>query len=66
MIKKQSILPSAAPGHAEGMIPGHVLAKYHVVFDYPVATLTIAPFGVLTPKDIAMPMLVATCVEVMG
>src|SRR5579872_919597 len=29
----------AAPGSADGQIPGHLLARYHVVFDYPHGTL---------------------------
>ncbi len=52
------ILPDAAPGHADGMLPGHVLSQYHVVFDYPHSTFTIAHAGVLRPKgeSIAMPV----------
>ncbi len=30
-----NLLPKGAPGRAEGMLPGHVLARHHVVFDYP-------------------------------
>ena len=50
------LLPPAAPGSADGQIPGHVLAHYHVVFDYPRGTLEIAASGMLTPKGEAMPM----------
>lgn len=56
VIGTDNVLPRAAPGRAEGMIPGHVLARYHVVFDYPNATFTIARPGVLIPKGIASPM----------
>lgn len=56
LIGKENMLPAAAPGRAEGMLPGHVLARYHVVFDYPKATFTIARAGVLEPRGTAMPM----------
>ena len=50
------ILPAVTPGHEEGMLPGHVLAHYHVVFDYPKATLTLAWPGILKPEGDALPM----------
>lgn len=56
VLGRESILPPAAPGHADGMLPGHVLARHHVVFDYPRATFTIARPGVLTPRGDAVPM----------
>jgi predicted aspartyl protease len=56
VIGKDNILPKAAPGKAEGMFPGHVLARYHVIFDYPSGKFTIARPGVLTPRGEAMPM----------
>ncbi len=56
VIGKQNILPPTAPGQAEGMVPGHVLARYHVVFDYPGATFTIARPGVMTPTGVGLPM----------
>ena len=59
MIGTDNILPQAAPGHAEGMFPGHLLARYHVVFDYPNETFTLARPGVLTPKGEALPMRVS-------
>ena len=55
-IGADNILPKVAPGHADGMFPGHVLAQYHVVFDYPKGTFTIARPGVLTPKGNVLPM----------
>ncbi|MEO7454751.1 MAG: hypothetical protein ABIY52_00720 [Gemmatimonadaceae bacterium] len=58
-IGQGNILPAAAPGQAEGTIPGHVLAQYHVVFDYPDATFTIARPGVLMPTGAGLPMPVA-------
>jgi predicted aspartyl protease len=56
LIGTDNILPKAAPGHADGMFPGHLLAKYHVVFDYPNATFTLARPGALDPKGDALPM----------
>jgi hypothetical protein len=52
------MLPPGAPGHADGLLPGHVLAKYHVVFDYPAGTFTIARPGALAPRGTpsAMPV----------
>ena len=56
LIGIDNVLPNATAGHAEGMVPGHVLSRYHVVFDYPNATLTIASANVLTPRGTKMPM----------
>jgi len=56
VIGTDNILPHAAPGHAEGMFPGHLLARYHVVFDYPNEMFTLARPGVLTPRGSALPM----------
>lgn len=56
VIGSDNVLPHAAPGRAEGMLPGHVLSKYHVVFDYPNATFTIARPNVLTPRGTELPM----------
>ncbi|MEO7366836.1 MAG: hypothetical protein ABIZ36_02695 [Gemmatimonadaceae bacterium] len=56
VIGTDNILPLAAPGRAEGMLPGHVLARYHVVFDYPNATFIIARPNVLTPSGTELPM----------
>lgn len=50
LVGKTNMLPPVAPGSAEGMVPGHVLAQYHVVFDYPAGLLTIARAGVLKPR----------------
>ena len=38
------------------MFPGHVLSQYHVVFDYPARTFTLAASGVLTPRGTSLPM----------
>jgi predicted aspartyl protease len=46
----------ASGGHAEGLVPGHVLSQYHVVFDYPNARFTVAKPGVLTPRGESLPM----------
>jgi predicted aspartyl protease len=56
LIGKDNMLPKAAPGHADGMFPGHLLSKYHVVFDYPKGTFTIGEPGALTPRGEALPM----------
>jgi predicted aspartyl protease len=60
LIGKDNIVPPVAPGHADGMLPGHVLARYHVVFDYPAGTFTIARPGALAPRGTAMAMPVST------
>ena len=59
IVGSDNMLPKAAPGRAEGMIPGHILSRYHVVFDYPNATFTLARPGVLTPIGDALRMPVA-------
>lgn len=52
-----TILPeTVAPPPHEGMLPGYVLAKYHVVFDYPKGKFTIARAGVLKPTGASLPM----------
>jgi hypothetical protein len=56
LIGKDNIVPPVAPGHADGMLPGHVLARYHVVFDYPAGTFTIARPGALAPRGTAIAM----------
>ena len=53
---RTNFMPAAAGAVAEGMIPGHVLAQYHVVFDYPARTLTVAKPGVLKPLGGAVEM----------
>ncbi len=55
-VGRDNVLPTAAAGHAEGMIPGHVLSQYHVVFDYLARAFTIAAPGVLTPRGTSLPM----------
>ena len=58
MLGADNILSAKAErrGKAEGMFPAHLLSKYHVVFDYPGATFTIARPGVLTPRGDVFPM----------
>lgn len=56
MVGRDNVLPTAAAGHAEGMLPGHVLAQYQVVFDYPARTFTLAAPGILTPRGTPLPM----------
>lgn len=40
---------------ADGFMGGHILARYHVIFDYPAQTFTIAKPGVMTPRGIPVP-----------
>jgi len=56
IVGSKNVLPTDNAGHAEGLLPGHILSKYHVVFDYPKATFTLARPGVLTPQGDASPM----------
>jgi predicted aspartyl protease len=56
LMHKDNVVPKGAPGHAEGLLPGHVLARYHVVFDYPKKQFTLALPGVLEPKGDTLPM----------
>ena len=55
-IGQDNILPPTVSGHAEGMLPGHVLAHYFVVFDYPKGKFTLARANALTPKGTPLPM----------
>jgi hypothetical protein len=43
---------------ATGLLPGHVLARHHVIFDYPAGTLTLATADSLEPtgRPLAMPV----------
>lgn len=59
LIGRDNVLPPAAAVSADGMIPGHVLAQYHVIFDYPARTFTMAKPNVLTPQGTDLPMPVA-------
>ena len=59
LLNTDNILPNAAPGHAEGMLPGHVLAQYHVVLDYPNGAFTLAQPNVLTPTGEPLPISVS-------
>ena len=56
VLGSDNILPPVAPGKADGMLPGHVLSQYHVIFDYPKGKFTIAAPGVLKPEGTAGPM----------
>ena len=58
-IGETTMLPRAAPGHADGMLPGHVLAHYQVVFDYPRHTFTIGKPGTIAFDGTAVAMPVA-------
>jgi hypothetical protein len=39
----------------DGMFPGHVLERYHVIFDYPGRKFTLAARGSVKPRGIAVP-----------
>lgn len=54
-----NVLPAVAPGEAEGLLPGHVLQRYHLVLDYPAGTFTIALPGAIRPHGAALAMPVA-------
>lgn len=47
VLGQKSIL---AGDSAEGMMPGHLLARYHVIFDYPAKKFTLAQSGILKPR----------------
>jgi predicted aspartyl protease len=55
-IGEGDILPPEARAHAEGLFPGYLLARYHVVLDYPKGTFTLAKPGILEPIGKGMPM----------
>lgn len=40
----------------DGLFPGHILSQYHIIFDYPNETFTIAEPGILDPIGSPMPM----------
>lgn len=40
---------------ADGLFPGHVLERYHVIFDYPGRKFTLAAPGSVKPRGIAVP-----------
>jgi predicted aspartyl protease len=44
---QKTMMPGVA---AEGMLPAHVLMRYHVVFDYPGHRFTVAKPGALQPR----------------
>jgi predicted aspartyl protease len=50
------VAPRASGGRRDGIFPGRVLARYHVIFDYPHKTFTLAQPGLLKPKGNPMPM----------
>ena len=56
LVGQTNIVPPVAPGHADGLFPGHVLAHYHVVFDYPKHQLTLAKPGALAATGTPLPM----------
>lgn len=57
-VGRENMLPPSAPSYADGMLPGHVLAQYHVVFDYPRGAFALGENGSMTPEGdpLAMPV----------
>lgn len=49
---------SGMPGdeEANGLFPGHVLAQYHVILDYPAGEITLAARGSVKPRGEPLPM----------
>jgi hypothetical protein len=45
-----------AVGGAHGLLPGHILVRHHVIFDYPGRSLTLAAPGSVEPRGTAVPM----------
>lgn len=60
VVGRKNLLPAVSPGSAEGLLPGYVLAHYHVIFDYPNGTFTLARPNTLKPVGAAQPMTVST------
>jgi predicted aspartyl protease len=48
---KKTMMPGVA---AEGMLPGHVLKRYHVIFDYPGHRFTLAQPNTLQPRGVRL------------
>lgn len=51
MIGAKNIMPGV---NAEGLFPGHILRRYHVIFDYPGRKFTLAKPGVLKPRGVQL------------
>ncbi len=56
ILGSDNLLPTSAPGRADGLLPGHVLARYHVIFDYPNQLFTVAQPGTVQPVGEPLPM----------
>jgi predicted aspartyl protease len=52
VIGKKTMMPGVA---AEGLLPGHVLKRYHVIFDYPGHRFTLAQSNTLKPRGVRIP-----------
>ncbi len=52
IIGAKNIMPGV---NAEGLFPGHILRRYHVIFDYPGRKFTLAKPGVLKPRGVQLP-----------
>ena len=50
-IGKKTMMPGVA---AEGLLPGHVLKRYHVIFDYPGHRFTLAQPNTLKPRGVRL------------
>ena len=51
-IGQSSMMPGVP---AEGLLPGHVLMRYHVVFDYPGRKFLISKTGAVNPRGSQLP-----------
>ncbi len=56
VLESTSILKGTTP---EGFLPGHVLARHHVIFDYPAGRFTLARPGKVEPRGTPVPSPVA-------
>ena len=52
VLDSPSVMTGTTP---EGFLPGHVLMRHHVVFDYPAGRFTLAHPGTLTPRGEPVP-----------
>jgi predicted aspartyl protease len=52
VLDADSIMRGSTP---EGFLPGHVLARHHVVFDYPAGRFTMARTGTIEPRGRPVP-----------
>lgn len=56
VLDSDSIMHGSTP---EGFLPGHVLARHHVIFDYPAGRFTMARPGTVKPRGEPVPSPIA-------